>query len=82
LDEHLRIVRAGGLMFFHDTANPEFPNLAKILEDVWERKLWHYHFTASSRRDERCHRGWLMVQNRKSRVGKSSGHGRKVRRKA
>jgi predicted O-methyltransferase YrrM len=49
LDEHLRIVRAGGLMFFHDTANPEFPNLAKILEGVRERKLWHYHFTASSR---------------------------------
>jgi predicted O-methyltransferase YrrM len=66
LDEHLRIVRPGGLMFFHDTANADFPNLAEIVAGVQKRKLCHYHFTATSRPDERCHRGWLMVQNQKA----------------
>jgi predicted O-methyltransferase YrrM len=82
LDQHLRIVRPGGLMFFHDTANPAFPNLARILEGVQERKLWHYHFTASSRPDERCHRGLLMVQNQKTIEAIGTGSGRKVRGKS
>src|SRR5437870_3271400 len=39
LDEQLRIVRPGGLMFFHDTANADFPNLATIVKGIQKRKL-------------------------------------------
>jgi hypothetical protein len=68
LDEHLRIVRPEGLVFFHDTANPDFSNLFNVVTSVQERRLPHYHFTASSRPDEHCNRGWLMVQNQKAKV--------------
>jgi predicted O-methyltransferase YrrM len=66
-DDHLRIVRPDGLLFFHDTTNPAFPNLATILTEVQRRGLHHVHFNKSTRPDERCERGWLMVVNRKAR---------------
>ncbi len=62
LDEQLRIVKPGGFLFFHDTNNPEFPNLAVIVARV--ARLPHYHFTESSRPDEACARGFLFVIKR------------------
>jgi predicted O-methyltransferase YrrM len=62
VDEHLRIVRSGGFLFFHDTNQlKEFPNMALIEKRVRELNLCHYHFKESSRSDEQCERGWLFV---------------------
>jgi len=62
IDEHLRIVRPGGFLFFHDTNQiDEFPNMALIGKRVKELGLCHYHFKKSSRPDEQCERGWLFV---------------------
>ena len=62
VDEHLRIVRSGGFLFFHDTNQLcEYPNMALITERVKELNLCHYHFKESSRPDEQCERGWLFV---------------------
>lgn len=62
IDEHLRIVRPGGFLFFHDTNQvDEFPNMALIVRRVQELGLCHYHFKKSSRPDEQCERGWLFV---------------------
>ena len=63
LAEHLRIVRDGGFLFFHDTNNPQWPTLIDLQERV--KHLSHYHFVQKSRGDERCERGWLWVVNRK-----------------
>ena len=66
LDEHLRIVKPDGLMFFHDTNNPEmFSGLATLERQVVERGLPYYHFTQNSRVGERCSRGLLFVMNKK-----------------
>jgi predicted O-methyltransferase YrrM len=61
VDQHLRVVRDGGFLFFHDTSNSEFTNLAEIVKYVQEKGLWYYEFKESTRSTERCHRGWLMV---------------------
>ncbi|HVX15399.1 MAG TPA: class I SAM-dependent methyltransferase [Pirellulales bacterium] len=67
LDQHLRIVEAGGFLFFHDTNQPRmFPGLATIEGQVRERGLQHFHFKESSRPEERCQRGWLFVINQKT----------------
>ncbi len=57
--EHLRIVRPGGLLFFHDTNAPSYPSLKETVHAV--RGLSHVHFTKSSRPEERCGRGLLFV---------------------
>ena len=65
IDEHLRVVRSGGFLFFHDTNDVEtYPNMALITGRVRELDLYHYHFTECSRPDEQCHRGWLFVIKR------------------
>lgn len=66
--DHCRIVRDSGTMFFHDTANADYPNLAGIVRDVESAGMPHTHFIASSRPGERCGRGWLMATNRKPRI--------------
>ena len=65
VDEHLRVVRSGGFLFFHDTNDLQaFPNMALITKRVQELNLFHYHFAQSSRPDEHCERGWLFVIQR------------------
>jgi predicted O-methyltransferase YrrM len=67
VDQHLRIVKHEGFMFFHDTnSGAMFPSLGTIEGQIKERGLPHFHFKESSRPDERCQRGWLFVINRKS----------------
>lgn len=67
LDQHLRIVKHDGLLFFHDTNQPEaFPALATLEGKVRGLGLPYYHFTENSRSDEHCDRGWLFVINKKS----------------
>lgn len=65
VDEHLRVVRPGGFLFFHDTNNlADYPNMALITQRVRDLGLHHYHFTKSSRPDEQCERGLLFVVKR------------------
>jgi hypothetical protein len=49
-------------LFFHDTNNPEFPNLASIVEYVRKKGYWHHEFKENTRDTERCDRGWLLVE--------------------
>jgi ubiquinone/menaquinone biosynthesis C-methylase UbiE len=66
LDQHVRIVKPDGIMFFHDTNNPEiFPGLATLEGQIIERRLPYIHFKQDSRPGERCSRGLLFVINRK-----------------
>jgi predicted O-methyltransferase YrrM len=66
LDEHIRIVEHNGMMFFHDTNQPDmFPGLAELESRVKKLGLPFYHFTRSSREDELCNRGILFVINKK-----------------
>lgn len=65
VEEYLRVASDGAFLFFHDTANGQFPGQKRILHVVKTRSLAHYEFTESSRPGERCERGWLWVVNRK-----------------
>jgi predicted O-methyltransferase YrrM len=57
----LRAVRVGGVMCWHDTANPRFPNLGRILGDIDQRDLDRFHFTRATRPGERTGRGFLVA---------------------
>lgn len=63
IKEYFRVANEGAFLFFHDTNNQDYPNLRRIVEMV--AALPHYHFTRSSRQDERCGRGWLWAINQK-----------------
>ena len=66
IDEHLRIVRHDGFMFFHDTNHAtKYKSLKLIEKRIRELGLPYFHFTANSRPDERCDRGWLFAINKK-----------------
>ena len=66
IDEHLRIVRHDGFMFFHDTNHAaRFTSLGLVEKRLRELCLPYYHFTESTRADERCDRGWLFAINKK-----------------
>jgi predicted O-methyltransferase YrrM len=66
IDEHLRIVRHDGFMFFHDTNHADrFKSLGLIEKRLRELRLPFFHFIESSRPDERCERGWLFAINKK-----------------
>jgi predicted O-methyltransferase YrrM len=74
LDQHLRIVRNGGFMFFHDTNQPKkFPGLTTIERQLKDRGMFCLHFRKESRPDEYCHRGLLFAVNRKPRVERAHG---------
>lgn len=59
-DEHLRLVKQGGVLFFHDTGGA-FPALAGLEQKFRAQGHFAYNFTANSRPDEHCERGLLMV---------------------
>lgn len=62
--ETLDLLEPGGVAFFHDVANADFPNLMKIhvaaLESGYSCRL----FNRSTLPSERCYRGLLMVHGR------------------
>lgn len=64
-EEHFRITSPGSLCFFHDTNTLDYPGLVRL--ESYVRKLgWAYHhFRKSTRADENCSRGLLMVVNQK-----------------
>ncbi len=66
VDQHLRIVKDGGFLFFHDTNQPNvFPGLGTIESQLKSRGIFCCHFRENSRPDEHCDRGWLFAVNRR-----------------
>jgi len=66
IDEHLRITTHDAFLFFHDTNHKDrFRGLRAIERRIQDLRLPYFHFTESSRPDERCERGWLFAINRK-----------------
>lgn len=55
------LLKADGILAYHDVANPKFPNLAKIQLACQRRGIAHRVFDRSSRPDERCERGLLVI---------------------
>jgi hypothetical protein len=69
IDEHLRITKHSGFMFFRNTnRKDDLPNLQLIEKRIKQLGLFYYHFTEESRPDERCSSGWLFAINDKSKV--------------
>jgi protein-L-isoaspartate O-methyltransferase len=67
LDQHMRITRRGGLMFFHDTNQPQiYPALATMESKVAALGLPYIHFKEGTRPGELCNRGWLFAINQKT----------------
>lgn len=64
-DQIFKIMKPNSFMFFHDVNNPGYPNLMnyKILAEKYNKP--NFLFTRSSRKDEECERGLLMVVNNK-----------------
>lgn len=64
--EHIfRICKPNGIIFMHDTAGNWYPSLQKYIEYINKYSIPHYSFEKTSRDDERCQRGWLMIINKK-----------------
>jgi len=64
--EHIiRISKNNGIIFCHDVSSEGFPSLKKYIHYVKDNSIPHYLFNSSSRQDEKCERGWLMIINKK-----------------
>jgi len=61
--EHVytNLLSRDGVLIYHDVTNPEFPNLLKIYTDTIKKSYEHILLNGSSRRDERCWRGMLVI---------------------
>jgi predicted O-methyltransferase YrrM len=62
-DKTLQLLNPGGILIYHDVTNTEFPNLQKLIDQTKKLKLNHMLFTKNSKRNERCDRGLLVIQN-------------------
>lgn len=65
VDHIIRICKNNGIIFCHDVANEGYPSLKKYIDYVKNNSIPHYLFNSSSRPDEKCERGWLMIINKK-----------------
>jgi predicted O-methyltransferase YrrM len=61
--EHVytNLLSRDGVLIYHDVTNPNFPNLLRIYTDTVKQNYDHILFNSSSRRDERCGRGMLVI---------------------
>jgi len=55
------LLNHGGVAVFHDVSNSDYPNLEAIISFMRWAEHPHFVFKASSRPDERCERGLLVV---------------------
>lgn len=65
IDHIFRICKPDAFMFFHDISNQLYPDLIKYKFKADELDKPNFLFKNSSRTDEQCERGLLMVINRK-----------------
>ena len=63
VEEIYRIVKPNGIMFFHDIFYTESVN--RYLKMAISTNRPHFVFNSSSRPNEECTNGWLMVKNTK-----------------
>jgi predicted O-methyltransferase YrrM len=66
IEEYFRVTASGAICFFHDTNTLDYAGLYGIAGYAERAGYSHFHFTRSSRPDERCERGILMVVNGKA----------------
>lgn len=66
VDRIFDIMKPNSFMFFHDVNNSGYPNLKKYQTRAIELNKPNYLFNYSSRNDEECERGILMVINHKN----------------
>lgn len=61
--EHVytNLLSRDGVLIYHDVTNPQFPNLLRIYTDTIKNDYDHILLNASSRSDERCGRGMLVI---------------------
>ena len=61
--EHVytNLLGRGGILIYHDVTNPGFPNLLRIYTDSVRKNYNHILLNVSSRPDERCGRGMLVI---------------------
>lgn len=64
-EELFRLTKPNGFIFFHDVTNRGFPGLYEYVQYCIDKNIPHYVFNESSRQDEQCQNGWLMVINKK-----------------
>jgi len=60
-----RICKDGGVILMHDVACNEYKSLKKYIEYVEDNKIPYFMFKKNSRPEEICHRGWMMILNKK-----------------
>jgi len=68
VDDIIRICKPNGIIFCHDVLffrKGSFQSLKKYIDYVENNSIPHYLFEKSSRHDEKCERGWLMIINKK-----------------
>lgn len=64
-DQIFRIMKPYSIMFFHDASNEGFPTIKNYQTEAERLNKPYYLFNKSSRKDEQCHFGLLMVINKK-----------------
>lgn len=65
VDQIFKIINPDSIMFFHDINNSGYPNLKNYKIRADELNKPNFLFKESSRQDEDCSRGILMVINKK-----------------
>jgi predicted O-methyltransferase YrrM len=55
------ILNDDGILVYHDVDPKNFPGLYGIFEKTARKRLSHHLFAKSSRADERCERGFLII---------------------
>jgi predicted O-methyltransferase YrrM len=61
VEQTLGILNTNGILIYHDVTNGSFPNLYSIIEYVKRNNINYILFDKSSRIEERCDRGLLVI---------------------
>jgi predicted O-methyltransferase YrrM len=61
----MNLLNIDGMVVYHDVTNPMFPNLYRIIQFADVNNLNYFVFNKSSRSDEKCERGLLVIQKSK-----------------
>ena len=56
------LLAPGGIIIYHDVTNPDFANLYSLFQSARAEHLSHFLFNTSSRHEEKCERGLLVIQ--------------------
>lgn len=56
------LLNKGGILIYHDVTNRDFPNLFGIVNWARKKGVTHMCFNSSSKPNERCERGLLVIK--------------------